>query len=221
VSKSKNTIRFGLGNPETGVLTTWRLWVSGNETYLSVRIFTGSMKLSLHSGGRWSLRLSNKQGFTVDHPPPFEEGLLQGPTIIYPGGLIREPLPGMPIDEGVDVYWFDPPQSLEKRLFIPVIAKPYWAKEYIRRKIGFNNELLGPLVHRNNDQVWLASLIMPLEPEEIADFRGIKDKISVNIKGDPEGIYAPHAIMARTSPKNEIFLISLILGRENINIEDD
>ena len=219
--KDNKTIRFGLGNQATGNLTTWRLWVGGNETYLSVRVFTGSMKLSLHSSGKWSFRLSNMQGFTVDHPPPFAPGLIQGPTIIYPGGLIREPLQGMPINEGVKVHWFDPPLALEKRLFIPIIASSSWTREAIREKIGRNPKILGPLKHKNSDQVWLTSITMPLLPEEYTDFADIKNKFAVNITGDPDGIYAPHTIMARTSPKNEIFLISIILGKENIHVENN
>jgi hypothetical protein len=114
--KSSKVIRFGIGHPSTHAFAVWRLWVQGNEVYLSVRSSTQQMKASLHSSWRWYFMMSNKQGFSAKRPSPIIPGLTRGPGVIYAGGLVQRSMPGNEVDT-TDVFWFDVPKEHRKISF--------------------------------------------------------------------------------------------------------
>ncbi len=102
-SRDKKTIRFAVGPPHEARSSIWRLWVQGNETYLSTRGLASTLKLSLHQSGKWRLAwTSDSELFAQgtndrveqrwERPPEFYPGWVHGPTIIIPDVGLAHPL---------------------------------------------------------------------------------------------------------------------------------
>jgi len=74
-------IRFGLGSSAVPTFFIWRLWIQGNEIYLSF-IPKGFPKLSLHSTGRWQGDLNNLR-HKLDGPIRVNDDWTAGPVIFF------------------------------------------------------------------------------------------------------------------------------------------
>lgn len=217
--KHSKALRFGIGDPTVSAFAVWRLWVQGDEVYLAVRAHIQQMKASLHSSGKWSFRLANKQGFTIDRPPPLMSGVTRGPGVIYAGGLVQNALPGIPLDGDPQINWFDAPPHGKKISFTVLFTKKSLTQKDLERTLNPSPFLLGPLPLRNDERVWIASVEEDLLESELTVFTDIKNNISVKVKGDEDGMADAHAIMVQTTSQDEIVFLGIVLGKENLVLE--
>lgn len=216
--KSIQVIRFGIGQPPTGKFAVWRLWVQGNETYLSLRSTISQMKASLHSSGKWYFSFSNKQGLSVERPRPILSGITRGPGIIYAGGLVEQPLPGVSFEDDVDVHWYDVPKEHCKKSFTIFFVDKNISHDVLIAKINPKPELLGPLPLREKENIWIAVFNEDLQPNEELIFRNHKDKFVIYLTSDPEEMSDAHALVVQT-PNDEIVFLAILLGKENIVVD--
>ncbi len=218
--KASKIIRFGIGHPSTGAFAVWRLWVQGNETYLAVRSTAQQMKASLHANGRWYFMLSNKQGFSVKRPRPIISGITRGPGVIYAGGLVQQSLPGSVVDDDVEIYWYDMPENGCKKSFTILFADKSLSRDELISKINPKPDLLGPLQLHEQENVWIAVFDEDLTSDEKTIFQDIKDKIAIHMTGEPSGVVDAHALMVQTTPNDEMVFLAILLGKENIVIDN-
>jgi hypothetical protein len=66
-SKELAVVRFAVGQPDGPQSSVWRLWVDGNDVYISQRDLTSVKKVSLHESGIW--RYAWTAEFVAKAPP--------------------------------------------------------------------------------------------------------------------------------------------------------
>ena len=216
----RKAIRFGIGAPERGLLSIWRVWTHGREAYLTIRSGGQAMKASLHSSGRWQFLLSDKQGVIGKRPSAqILPGLTRGPGVIYPGGFVQSPLQGIPYEDPSPITWYPDPLPHRKRSFTLMFADPSLSKEEVLLKLGAEVDLLGPLPLEDHEKLWVAALDEPMADNEEAIMRDTKDKVAIHVKANPTSVSDAYAYAVHKSPGEELVFVAIALGEENISLE--
>jgi hypothetical protein len=73
---------------------------------------------------------------------------------------------------------------------------------------------------RDNENVWLVIFDEDLLLSEEAIFRDIKDKVAIHVSDDTSGVIDAHAVMVQTTSNDEILFLAILLGKENIVIDN-
>src|SRR5687768_13810239 len=62
--------RFGIDEGENAALVSagWRLWVNGEDTYLTAKSLDGTWKLSLHGDAAWRLAVTKEHQQQAERP---------------------------------------------------------------------------------------------------------------------------------------------------------
>lgn len=172
----RKEVRFGLGSAEGQYSMVWRVWVQGNEIYMTSRVVGRWMRLSLHSSGIWrwafiegSATAREMKGDRAQRkwlqPSPFIPGWVAGPSVMFPWAPV-EGWTADPVETDKPVSWLEPPVKNEKVTVSLMIGGPgiMPARDLLEEK---RFPLLGELFLRSGGRVWIASRRERMTFEEI------------------------------------------------------
>ncbi len=208
-------IRFGCRDTADLSFPQWRLWVQGNETYLAGRTWTGVSKASLHSSGNW--------GFTVGHtrvpvqgPRVINRNLSLGPRVCFAGVAPPKPLRLAEDHSSSETFLFDSLAPGLWRDFALLFSGSAKADELLKH-MPPGTRLVGPMLHRNGNQVWLATFTIPMTAADIERIRSEAAKVRIHIKGefDPRHFRIPSMLLLETSNDGDTMFTNICLGWEN------
>lgn len=144
-SRPRTEARFAVGTREGAKSTIWKLWVQGDETYLTSRMFGSEMKVSFHSSGdcqwsctdKWVLRHENKKNaerhvvkWRADLPTGSDAAMLF--RVDIPLSEVR-PLP--PPADRKKVFWISNVPSGGTVRFVIYLTPPYAADPALGREL--------------------------------------------------------------------------------------
>lgn len=170
-------VRFGLGTPEGQYSTVWRVWVQGNEVYMTSRMFGRWMRLSLHSSGiwRWAFIESSATARQMRGDRAQRKWLRPHQSSSPAGSQARPSCfpspPSMgweadPPETDKPVSWLEPPTKNEKVTVSLMIGAPGFtpARDLLEEK---RFPLLAELFLRSGGRVWVAAKRSRMSFEEI------------------------------------------------------
>lgn len=159
-------MRFGLGSAEGQYSTVWRVWVQGNEIYMTSRIVSRWMRLSLHSSGIWRWAFIEDSATAREmkrdraqrkwlQPSQFIPGWVAGPSVMFPWAPV-EGWGADPVETDKPVSWLEPPAKNEKVTVCLMIGDAgITPARDLREEKRF--PLLAELFLRSGGRIWVAS----------------------------------------------------------------
>jgi len=217
LTPERKIIRFGLGTSGRALSPLWRIWVQGDETYLAVRTSIGISKVSLHRTGPWVLT-TGTSSIQIKGPRVIAENWKVGPRVVFAGVPPTLPLQGVGELTTKRVFLFDPPPLGHWRDFAVLFSARRAEQDALAQFLSAGSEVVGPLVHRNGEGVWLATFTTPMADEQIEYVRAERAKFQVYVKRDVNAVRSAMAVVVTEASNGDTMLISLGLGRENIVI---
>jgi hypothetical protein len=208
-------IRFGLGIEGKPTAPLWRMWVQGDETYLAVRTTIGVSKVSLHSTGRWALRIGAAR-VHINGPRRLTDDWMAGPRIVYPGVRPRLPIAGHNERTHKPVLLFHDPPEANWRDFAVLLGRSAADLSFINNQRPMGSDLIGPLVHRSDGSAWIATFITQMTQEQQEWIRTERGKFEVTVSREPESLRSVVAMLIQDTVNSDTMLVNLELGRENI-----
>lgn len=169
-------MRFGLGTAQGQYSTVWRVWVQGDEIYMTSRMFGRWMRLSLHSSGIWrwafvesSATARQMKGDRAQRkwlrPSEFIPGWVAGPSVMFPFAPVKG-WEADPPETDKPVSWLEPPAKNQKVTVSLMIGAPGFtvARDLLEEK---RFPLLAELFLRSGGRVWIAAKRARMSFEEI------------------------------------------------------
>lgn len=159
-------VRFGLGSAEGQYSTVWRVWVQGNEIYMTSRLVSRWMRLSLHSSGIWRWAFIEGSATAREmkrdraqrkwlQPSQFIPGWVAGPSVMFPFAPV-EGWGADPVETDKPVSWLELPHKNEKVTVSLMIGNPGItpARDLLEER---RFPLLAELFLRSGARIWVAA----------------------------------------------------------------
>jgi hypothetical protein len=177
----KRVLRFGVGSDDWPSSFVWRLWTSGNNTYLSYGP-RPDPKFSMH-GNVWKSDFGNHR-YMFDPIPCVASGWIQGPVVMF-CHVPYKPTPAPKavvehVSERTNVRWFPIPPVWHLAEFGVFFAPPEILGESFPPPDAddFEHFALGPLPLRDGSKVWVRHLVKPIPTDRHNYLLGVRSAIN-------------------------------------------
>lgn len=227
----KDVIRLAVGHPGAIHSSIWRIWVQGDEIYVAAREYINFIKFSLHSSGIYRFAsvkerdlekpLSSDSDPRVmgrwTRPKPFKKGWTQCMDIYVPSVKVIKRFSVKKFSGfNVNVKWIPKPKILHKIQVTFLLAEN--ESQDIMSILKDDDTVLGSLVLRNSKKLWVVSHIEIMGIEEAKYTQNLVNKMNINYKENPGGVFATVFDIDTGSPYPKV--TNVALGRENIYVKD-
>jgi hypothetical protein len=239
-SNQRKTFRFAVGSPEEYRSAIWRLWVQGNDVYLTMRSPRARIKaqspkvlikFSLHGSGIWRLAWTQESGLLAQgiadrvekrwyRPSEFRPGWTQGPAVIVPHTGIQRPFRRDHGEDTGSVTWSPTPQPGYKHHFTILFASAQAPDDSWQTVIRPEDALLGTLDLRNGDKVVLCRREVPMVEQESSYIDGFMRDMCINYDTEVPEVNSASVFIFDTDDAGHPYALDIPLGWENVRGPD-
>ena len=207
------------------------MWVQRNDVYLGARDILWALKVSLHRSNIWRIAFVNDlEG--KDKGTDRAVVKWRRPDEFAPGwtgsiGVLISPIqPQRPFQKAKDddsrIHWLAPAAEGRKVLFKVLFSQPGYSEKHLKLITVRGDRLVGRLLKRNGEIVWLVVREDELTPIEMANIRDAMDNVKIELSpgasegsiGDSRALF----ILPADDPgvANQPTILDIALGKENV-----
>lgn len=204
----KKVIRFGLGTTKRPTFFIWRLWVQGDEAYLTF-VPESSPKFSLHSSGCWKIDLDAYR-HNLTGPVRLDDNWMLGPVIFF----VNVPHAESTAIDGVaelaekrkKVLWFDHPKDWHLCEFAVFVGEAELPDDALPPPDteAEDTDFIGPLRLRNGQLIWVRRVTKPF-PLEGRDYIYQLKREARGFRRNP----SYHGMLLHVAKENKITVIPI------------
>ena len=231
--KDLNAIKFAIGGQDNIQSWIWRMWVARDDVYLGAKNAFKVFKVSLHESGIWRIAFTsdlNREDNQSDRaivkwnkPGEFTLGWTPSIGILISSIDAKRPFKKIPVIDPA-IEWFPPPEKNNKLVFKVLFSKPGFSEEDLKKVIIRGDQLVGKLIKKNCEIVWLIVREDKLTKIEIDKINDVMSKTKIHMKsGSTEDSLTDSRALLIVSENNpgvstQPTIIDIALGKENLNI---
>ncbi len=207
------------------------MWVQRNDVYLGARDMLKALKVSLHRSNIWRIAFVNDLD-GKDEGTDRAVVKWKRPDEFAPGwtgsiGVLISPIqPQRPFQKARDndsrIHWFAPATEGRKLLFKVLFSQPGYSERQLNAISVRGDRLVGRLLKRNGEIVWLLAREDELTPVEMAKIRNVMDNVKIDLipGASEDSIEFSRALLLLSAHDPDVAdqptILDIALGKENV-----